>query len=199
MDKASRVCIRSIPHKNSLRPAESTSPEHGHGGIAARFIILPFPGQYKRYSHQKLAPPRGKNKQIALCKYHFVCALAQVRYYNFILLAHWRLRAGSPRGLEASSPSASSRLQSRFACALTLADLESTKSKVFLSFRTGPERTLGPGPLWTFPAPKEREERLPLLWKPPLPPRVQPHVWIGSVVQWGLSVCHSRITGAAPR
>ncbi|MBQ1622016.1 MAG: hypothetical protein II093_06125, partial [Selenomonas sp.] len=31
-----------------------------------------------------------------------------------------------------------------FLCALALADLGSTKSKVFLSFRTGPKRTLGP-------------------------------------------------------
>ena len=37
------------------------------------------------------------------------------------------------------------------------------------------------------PLPKEREERLPLLWIPSLPPRVQPHVSLGSVVQWGLN------------
>ena len=37
------------------------------------------------------------------------------------------------------------------------------------------------------PLPKEREERLPLLWIPPLPPRVQPHVSLESVIKWGLS------------
>ena len=47
------------------------------------------------------------------------------------------------------------RLYGCFFCALTLADLDSCKSFVFLSFRTGPERTLGPGPLWTYPAPRQ--------------------------------------------
>ena len=42
-------------------------------------------------------------------------------------------------------------------CALTLADFISTKSKVFLSFRTGPKRTLGPGPLRNLPAPEDEE------------------------------------------
>ena len=82
-----------------------------------------------------------------------------------------------------------------FACALALADNGSCRSDAFLSFRTGPERTLGPGPLWTFPAPKEREERLPLLWIPPPPPRVQPHVWIGSVVQFRLNFVISGLQG----
>ena len=50
-------------------------------------------------------------------------------------------------------------------CALTLADLESTKSIVFLSFRTGPKRTLGPGPLRNLQAPED-EERIPRLWTP---------------------------------
>ena len=80
-------------------------------------------------------------------------------------------------------------------CALTLADLGSCRSLVFLSFRTGPERTLGPGPLWTFPAPKEREERLPLLWIPPPPPQVQPHVSFGSVVQFRLNFVISGLQG----
>ena len=75
----------------------------------------------------------------------------------------------------------------RAACALTLADFGSCRSDAFLSFRTGPERTLGPGPLWTFPAPEAKKERLLRLWTPPLPPRVQPHVLLGSVVQWGLN------------
>ena len=70
-----------------------------------------------------------------------------------------------PSGAESFNPS----------CALTLADDGSCRSDVFLSFRTGPKRTLGPGPLRNLQAPKEREERLPLLWKPPPPPRVQPH------------------------
>ena len=52
-------------------------------------------------------------------------------------------------------------------CALALADIISTKSKVFLSFRTGPKRTLGPGPLRNLQAPED-EERIPRLWTPHL-------------------------------
>ena len=199
-DKASKVCIRSIPHKNSPRPAES--PRSTDTAALPRDSLYSLsPGNTRDIPTKNWLRRGGKTNRllygntvryarwrkfvitISFCLRAGACGrgapagkrrahLRQARGCNHVLLARWRLRAGSPRGLEASSPSASSRLQAHSVCALTLADCISTKSIVFLSFRTGPERTLGPGPLWTFPAPKEREERLPLLWKPPLPPQV---------------------------
>ena len=47
-----------------------------------------------------------------------------------------------------------------FACALTLADDGSCRSDAFLSFRTGPKRTLGPGPLRNLQAPEARSPPL---------------------------------------
>ena len=94
-----------------------------------------------------------------------------------VRLARWRLRiewiCTFRAGKEEESPSGDS------GCPAQAAD----------------KRTLRPGPLVNHPAPKEREERLPLLWKPPLPPQVQPHVWIESVVQWGITLLPFRITG----
>ena len=58
---------------------------------------------------------------------------------------------------------------------------------LFSPARLADKRTLGPGPLVNHPAPEAKKERLLRLWTPPLPPRVQPHLWIGSVVQWGLN------------
>jgi len=45
------------------------------------------------------------------------------------------------------------------------------------------------------PLPKEREERLPLLWIPPPPPRVQPHVYLCNLVQWGLNCLITGLQG----
>ena len=73
--------------------------------------------------------------------------------------ARWRLRAGSPRGQEASSPSASSRLQSRFACALALADLGSTKSIVFFACAAGGQEDPQAGPSCQSPGPRGRGGR----------------------------------------
>ena len=93
-----------------------------------------------------------------------------------------------------SSPSASSRLQSCFACALALADFISTKSIVFLSFRTGPKRTLGPGPLRNLQAPEARS--------PPLDSTLTPSGLTSCIALQPCSIsaklCHFRITGAAP-
>ena len=58
---------------------------------------------------------------------------------------------------------------------------------LFSPARLADKRTLGPGSLVNHPAPEAKKERLLRLWTPPLPPRVQPHVYLGSVVQWRLN------------
>ena len=61
-------------------------------------------------------------------------------------------------------------------------------SRLFFSpARLADKRTLGPGPLVNHPAPEAKKERLLRLWTPPHPPQVQPHVSLGSVVQFRLN------------
>ncbi len=116
-------------------------------------------------------------------------------------LARWRLRAGSPRGQKASSPSASSRLQLCFALRAYACGFGIDQVDCF--FRLRGWRTRGPSgrALLSITRPQRRGRSASPSFgnhKPPLPPRGQPHVSLGSSVQWGLSVWHSWITGASP-
>ena len=84
-----------------------------------------------------------------------------------------------------------------FVSALTLAGMGRPSRSFFSPARLADKRPPEPASCQS-PLPEAKKERLLRLWTPPQPPRVQPHVWIGSVVQWGLNSVIQGLQGPFP-